>query len=139
VRRLLAGLALAGAACGREAPPPVAEQAVTSGIPVDVQPLADELFELVDRAADYRASHQNRPPAALRELGLDSLTPTIVRRLDVPDSLAFTVRYRRGGDEVSACSAGQEILEQASLHDGRFAVRCDTPAGLTTFEVARTP
>ncbi|HEX5633865.1 MAG TPA: hypothetical protein VFX50_11590 [Gemmatimonadales bacterium] len=135
MRRLLLLAALA--ACGRPAPPPVEEQA-SRDVPADVQPLADELFELVDRAAEYRGSHRGRPATALRELGVDSLTPTLVRELDEAVPLGFTVRLRRGGDDVSACSGGEEILEQASLHEGRFTVRCDTPAGLRTFEVSRS-
>ena len=43
--------------------------------------LGREVFELVDRAIDYRGSHRGRPAATFRQMGVDSLTPTTVRRL----------------------------------------------------------
>ena len=34
----------------------------------------------MDRAVDYRGSHQGRPAASFRQMGVDSLTPATVRR-----------------------------------------------------------
>jgi hypothetical protein len=131
---------IGAAACEKKAAPlPVAEGVPTSGAPTDVQQLAGELFELIDRVADYRASHEGRPPRSFRQLGVDSLTPNTVRRLAVQGrAFTITVVYRRAGDrQILACSAGEDALEQAALNEGRFSVSCDTRSGLEAFEVVR--
>ena len=72
-----AGMLLA-LACGKPAPPPpVAEGATRVGVPAEATALGNELFELIDRAVEYRGARMGRPPESLRDLGLDSLTPTI--------------------------------------------------------------
>ncbi len=102
--------------------------------------LGGEIFELVDRAADYRASHRGRPPVSLRQLGVDSLTPETLRAI-AADSAHFTVSvgYRRpAGRALQQCSGTDVVLEEASLNGGRFHLSCVTSAGSTgTFEVAR--
>ena len=58
-----------------------------------------EVFELVDRAVDYRGSHQGRPAASFRQMGIDSLTPTTVRRLvNLAREPVITVAFRRTDD-----------------------------------------
>ena len=127
--------------CGKkETPrPPVAEGVPTGGAPADAQQLGTELFELIDRVAGYRSSHDGKPPKTLRQLGVDSLTPASVRRLAVQGrTFTVTIAYRKsGGRAVQDCSAGEDALEQAALNDGRFAVSCNTPAGPQGFEVVR--
>lgn len=127
--------------CGKkeEPKPPVAEGVPAGGAPSDAQQLGTEMFELIDRIADYRSSHEGRPPKTLRQLGVDSLTPATIRRLAVQGrTFTVTVAYRRAeGRAVQACSAGEDALEQAALNEGRFAVSCDTPSGPQGFEVVR--
>ena len=140
-RRVAGALLLAMiAGCDKKpVPVPVAEGVPAGGAPADAQQLATELFDLIDRIADYRGSHEGRPPRSLRQLGVDSLTPNTVRRLTVQGrTFQVTVAYRRkDGREVSACSAGEDALEQAALNDGRFAVSCETRQGLQGLEVVR--
>lgn len=140
-RRVAGALLLAMiAGCDKKATPmPVAEGVPTGGAPADAQQLGTELFDLIDRVADYRSSHEGRPPRTLRQLGVDSLTPTTVRRLTVQGrTFQVTVAYRRkDGREVGSCSAGEDALEQAALNEGRFAVSCETRQGLQGLEVVR--
>lgn len=109
------------------------------GAPADAQQLGTEMFELIDRVADYRSSHEGKPPRNLRQLGVDSLTPNTVRRLAIQGrTFTVTVVYRRPENRaVLSCSAGEDALEQAALSEGRFAVSCETPAGPQGFEVVR--
>lgn len=141
--RWFAGLlviAMAGGCGKKEVPkPPVSEGVPASGAPVDAQQLGNEMFELIDRVADYRSSHEGRPPRSLRQLGVDSLTPSTIRRLAVQGrTFTITVVYRRPeGRAVQDCSAGEDALEQAALNEGRFAVSCSTPSGPQGFEVVK--
>ena len=127
--------------CGKKEPskPPVSEGIPVSGAPADAQQLGTEMFELIDRVADYRSSHEGRPPKTLRQLGVDSLTPNTIRRLAIQGrTFTVTVLYRRPqGRTVLSCSAGEDALEQAALNEGRFAVSCDTPSGPQGLEVVR--
>jgi len=133
-------IAIAGGCGKKEEPkPPVSEGVPVSGAPVDAQQLGSEMFELIDRIADYRSSHEGRPPKSLRQLGVDSLTPNTIRRLAIQGrTFRVTVVYRRPeGRAVQSCSAGEDALEQAALNEGRFAVSCDTPSGPEGFEVVK--
>jgi hypothetical protein len=130
------GLALtfAIAGCGGEkdtAPPP---RAAASDLPTDRQDaegLAREVFELVDRAVDYRGSHRGRPAKSLRQMGIDSLTPATARLLvNVGLDPVVTVHYRRvAGREITSCRGDSQILEEASLNGGRFTLMCTTRSG----------
>ena len=133
-------IAIAGGCGKKEEPkPPVSEGVPVSGAPADAQQLGTEMFELIDRIADYRSSHEGQPPKSLRQLGVDSLTASTVRRLAVQGrTFTVTVVYRRPeGRVVQNCSAGEDALEQAALNEGRFAVSCDTPSGPQGFEVVK--
>ena len=133
-------IAIAGGCGKKEEPkPPVSEGVPVSGAPADAQQLGSEMFELIDRIADYRSSHEGKPPRSLRQLGVDSLTANTVRRLAVQGrTFTVTVVYRRPeGRVVQNCSAGEDALEQAALNEGRFAVSCDTPSGPQGFEVVK--
>lgn len=127
--------------CSKKEPPkpPVSEGVPAAGAPADVQQLGTEMFELIDRVADYRSSHEGKPPKTLRQLGVDSLTANTIRRLAIQGrTFTVTVVYRRPeGRTVQSCSAGEDALEQAALNEGRFAVSCDTPSGPQGFEVVR--
>jgi hypothetical protein len=96
--------------------------------------LGRELFELVDRAADYKGSHRGKPPRSLKQMGLDSLAGPVVRRITtVSDSSVVTVAYRQPrGRTVASCEANARILEEAALNEGRFTLVCTTPSGAIT-------
>ena len=96
--------------------------------------LGREIFELVDRAADYKGSHRGKPPRSFKQMGLDSLAGPVVRRITtVSDSSVVTVAYRQPrGRTVASCEANARILEEAALNEGRFTLVCTTPSGAIT-------
>src|SRR5215207_2697200 len=62
----------------------------------DAQVLGREIFELVDRAIDYRGSHRGRPAVSLRQMGVESLTTTTIRRMvNVQREPVITVAFRQ--------------------------------------------
>ena len=97
----------------------------------DQRVLGRELFEVIDRAADYHSSHRGRYPASVAQMGLDSLTRTTVRRLSGGTGpLSVTVAFRRpAGHALASCSGGADALEGAALSTGSFAATCITPEG----------
>ena len=97
----------------------------------EAETLGREIFELVDRAIDYRGSHQGRPAATFRQMGIDSLTPTTVRRLvNLAREPVVTVAFRRAdGREVVSCRGDGQILEEATLNGGRITLMCTTGSG----------
>ena len=133
-RLLTLGLACAAAGCGPEtnARPRVADDG--SHLPPDqrdAQALALEIFDLVDRAVAYRASHQGRPATTLRQMGIESLTTNTVRRiLNVQREPVVTVAYRRPDQrEILSCRGDSQILVEASLNGGRFTLMCTARSG----------
>src|SRR5918995_6635358 len=74
--------------------PPLASQ--LSPEERDAHALGREIFELVDRAIDYRGSHRGRPAVSLRQMGAESLTATTVRRVvNVQREPVITVAFRQ--------------------------------------------
>jgi hypothetical protein len=134
---VLAVLALAagGAGCGgKSAVPARADDESETSLPSDqrdAETLGHEVFELVDRAIDYRGSHQGRPAASFRQMGIDSLTPGTVRRLvNLAREPVVTVAFRRTDNrEILSCRGDGQILEEASLNGGRFTVMCTAASG----------
>jgi hypothetical protein len=96
----------------------------------DAQMLGREIFELVDRAVDYRGSHRGRPAVTLRQMGVESLTANTVRRMvNLQREPVITVAFRRpGGREIISCRGTSQILEEASLN-GRFTLMCTARSG----------
>ena len=96
----------------------------------DVQALGREVFDLVDRAVDYRGSHRGRPAVTLRQMGVESLTATTVRRMvNLQREPVITVAFRQGaGREIISCRGTSQILEEASLN-GRFTLMCTGSSG----------
>jgi hypothetical protein len=96
----------------------------------DVQTLGREIFELVDRAMDYRGSHQGRPAATLKQMGVESLTSTTIRRVvNVQREPVVTVLFRQtAGREILSCRGDSQILEDASLN-GRYTLMCTASSG----------
>ena len=104
----------------------------------DAALLGREIFELVDRAADYKGSHRGKPPRSLKQMGLDSLAGPVVRRITtVSDSSVIMVAYRQPrGRTVASCEANARILEEAALNEGKFTLVCTTPSGaIAKYEV----
>jgi hypothetical protein len=96
----------------------------------DAHLLGREIFDLVDRAIDYRGSHRGRPGANLTQMGIESLTTQTVRRLvNVQREPLVTVAFRqRAGREIVSCRGDSQVLEQAALH-GRFTIMCTSNSG----------
>jgi hypothetical protein len=96
----------------------------------DAQMLGREIFELVDRAVDYRGSHRGRPAVTLRQMGVESLTANTVRRMvNLQREPVITVAFRRAaGREIVSCRGTSQILEEASLN-GRFTLMCTARSG----------
>ena len=131
---LTLGLACGASGCGpgTDARPRVAGEG--SRLPPDQQDaraLGLEIFDLVDRAMAYRASHQGRPATTLRQMGIESLTTTTVRRiLNVQREPVVTVAYRRPDQrEIVSCRGDSQILVEASLNGGRFTLMCTASSG----------
>ena len=96
----------------------------------DVQTLGREVFELVDRAIDYRGSHRGRPAANLRQMGVESLTATTIRRvINLQREPVVTVSFRQtAGREIISCRGDSQILEDASVN-GRYTLMCTGSSG----------
>ena len=97
----------------------------------DAETLGREVFDLVDRAIDYRGSHRGRPAASFRQMGIDTLTPSTVRRLvTIEREPVVTVAFRRTDNrEITSCRGDGQILEEATLNGGRFTLMCTTSSG----------
>lgn len=122
------------AACGGEDGPRDAAQQPKSNLPadrLDAEALGREVLELVDRAVDYRGSHRGRPASSLRQMGVDSLTPTTARHLlNVNREPVVTVQFRRvDGRQITSCRGDSQILEEASINAGRFTLMCTSRSG----------
>ena len=96
----------------------------------DVQTLGREVFDLVDRAVDYRGSHRGRPAATLKQMGVESLTTNTVRRMvNLQREPVITVSFRQhSGREIVSCRGTSQILEEASLN-GRYTLMCTASSG----------
>jgi hypothetical protein len=129
-RVLLTTLALAGCSGSGSSSsrPPLSSQLTPEQR--DVQALGREIFDLVDRAVDYRGSHRGRPAASLRQMGVESLTTTTVRRIvNLQREPVVTVSFRQtAGREVISCRGTSQILEEASLN-GRYTLMCTGSSG----------
>jgi hypothetical protein len=130
---LAAGLAACSGSASSRSKAPSATSALDSLPPNrrDAALLGQEVFSLVDQAADYQGSHRGRPPETLRQMGVESLAPVFVRRIRVvSDSAVVTVAFRKPrGRTVESCEGNAEILEQATLRGGTFDILCTTPSG----------
>jgi hypothetical protein len=111
---------------------PAAEESEQPPEQRDAELLGREIFELVDRAIDYRGSHRGRPASSLRQMGVDSLTPSTARYLvSLEREPLITVSYRKlSGREITSCRGDSHILEEASLNGGRFTVMCTNRSGV---------
>ena len=132
--RCLLAIVLLVAACGGEKKVSGEEQEPRVSLPpdqADAEALGREVLELVDRAIDYRGSHRGRPAGSLRQLGIDSLTPTTARHLiNVAREPVVTVSFRKTeGHEITSCRGDGHILEESSINAGRFTLMCTSRSG----------
>ncbi len=130
--RLFLLLMLVGCSKG-ETDRPVAVQP-KSNLPADqrdAEVLGREVFELVDRAVDYRGSHKGRPAASFRQMGIDTLTSLTVRRLvNLEREPLITVAFRKTDTrEIVSCRGDSQILEESAINGGRFTLMCTTRSG----------
>ena len=97
----------------------------------DAELLGREVFDLVDRAIDYRGSHRGRPASTFRQMGIDTLTTSTVRRLvNLEREPVVTVAFRRTETrEITSCRGDSQILEEATLNAGSFTLMCTTSSG----------
>jgi hypothetical protein len=122
------------AACGGDENRSGAQQEPKVALPpdqADAETLGREVLELVDRAVDYRGSHRGRPAASLRQLGVDSLTPTTARTLiNVNREPVVTVTFRKTDDRaITSCRGDSHILEESSINAGRYTLMCTSRTG----------
>ncbi|MGH7499263.1 MAG: hypothetical protein ACREL3_10485 [Gemmatimonadales bacterium] len=136
MRRSAAGLVvlLMLAGCGEDEAGRPAAREPKSDLPADqrdAETLGGEVFELVDRAVDYRGSHRGRPAGSFRQMGIDSLTGITVRRLiNVGLEPLITVEFRKTDTrEVTSCRGDSQILEEAAINGGRYTLMCTTRSG----------
>ena len=125
-------LMLAG--CGEDEASHPAAREPKSALPPDqrdAEALGREVFELVDRAVDYRGSHRGRPAVSLRQMGIDSLTGITARRMvNVGLEPLITVEFRKSESrEVTSCRGDSQILEEAAINGGRYTLMCSTRSG----------
>jgi hypothetical protein len=131
---LTLGLACAAVGCGPGANANPRDKDDGSHLPPDQQDARElglEIFDLVDRAVAYRASHQGRPATTLRQMGIESLTTNTVRRiLNVQREPVVTVAFRRPEQrQIISCRGDSQILVEASVNGGRFTLMCSARSG----------
>ena len=86
--------------------------------------LGRDVFKLLDQLAAYAAANQRKYPASLRLAGIDSLTPTLARRIDtrVSPPMAFAMFRNPLGHLLTSCRGTTDLLEESALNEGRFTV-----------------
>jgi len=113
--------AVAGGVAGSKAPIP--DQ--------DAEHLGRDLFDVMDAVLSYKASHQGRLPQTLRQVGVDSLTRSTIRRLavDAGTPVVTSIFRNTEGHQLSSCRGTSDIQEEASLNERIFSVDCATVGG----------
>ena len=114
---------LAGSACASgEAKQEAARQDQAAA---EADALGREIFDLIDRTVAYQSSHRGRLPRRLRDVGIDSLTSTTMRWLEVRGrSPRITVGYRRTANHaLRLCSGSEQVLEEYALA-GSYEIAC---------------
>jgi hypothetical protein len=125
--------------CGGKEAREEAEQGEQAG--AEAEMLGQEVLDIVDRTMAYQSSHSGRLPRRLRDVGIDSLTPTTMRWLRIRrGSPHITVAYRRSaGHILISCSGSDAILEDLAL-TGSFELDCTDGGGAQSrFSTIKTP
>jgi hypothetical protein len=131
-------LLLAG--CNREKEPAAAPR-VEKSPAAEAAVLGGEIFDVIDQVMSFRSAHGGQWPRTLREVGVDSLTRSTIRRLSFPggDPVVTALFRSAQGRQVAACRGGSGIQEEASLNGGVFTVSCSlTGGGVSDFKVQGT-
>jgi len=123
--------------CGRGESPDAAAR--TGARPADdAALLGAEIFDVVDHVMSFRSAHFGHWPQTLREVGVDSLTRSTIRRYRLQDGTPVVTAVFRSqeGHQVAACRGSSDIQEEASLNSGAFTVACTlTGGGESDFKV----
>jgi hypothetical protein len=131
-RRVILAVVLAVAGCQADSSRsrPSSSDSQLSPDQRDADVLGREIFDLVDRAVDYRGSHRGRPAVNLKQMGVESLTNTTLRRVvNVQRDPMVTASFRqRAGHQIVSCRGDSQILEDASLN-GRYTLMCTSSSG----------
>jgi hypothetical protein len=88
--------------------------------------LGRDVFAAMDAVLSYRSAHQGRMPVSLRQVGVDSLSRLIIRRLSARGSVPMVTAVFRSldGRQLASCRGTSEVQEEASLNGGTFTVSC---------------
>ncbi|TFG48220.1 MAG: hypothetical protein E4H38_06830 [Gemmatimonadales bacterium] len=137
----LAALLLSLTACGGGEKPSAAKRPEAAGGSDQAQneatQLGAEITNVLDRVMAYAVARSGRAPATIAEVGLDSLTPKIVRRVSRQGrDILISVAFRRpAGRAVSECHGTNRVLEELSLM-GHYELTCTVAGGGTrTFTI----
>jgi len=139
---LLLVLGLAAAGCHKKDKPSKSKPKPVDPVQAEADVLGRELFDIVDRVMAYKSAHSGKLPISLRQAGIDSLTPTVIRRYDrLGAQPLVTIVYRRvEGRVVRSCQGTDDLQEDASLHEGAFTVTCRVAdGGSRNFIVGKPP
>jgi hypothetical protein len=139
----LAALLLSPAACGEKPRPPAQEGAAVPAVEgadqaqSEATQLGRDMTNVLDRVLAYASARGGRAPESVAEVGLDSLTPKLVRRVSRQGrDIAVTVGFRNpNGRVVLSCQGTNRVLEDLTLL-GHFELPCAVADGGTrTFTV----
>lgn len=126
----------AGSSTAAAAPPADADaSSVPAATPAqttqEATQLGREVFELIDKTMGYYSAHFGEFPRNVNAIGVDSLTPTTVRRLAVHGKVpTITAAFRHPtGHAVTACSGTNKVLEDSMLNGGPYTVDCTLADG----------
>jgi len=137
----LAALLLSLTACGGGEKPSAAKQPDAAGGSDQAQneatQLGAEITNVLDRVLAYASARSGRAPETIAEVGLDSLTPKIVRRVSRQGrDILITAAFRRpAGRAVWECHGTNRLLEELSLM-GHYELACSVAGGgIRTFTI----
>jgi hypothetical protein len=137
----VAALLLSLTACGGGEKPSAAKKPDAAGVTDQAQneatQLGAEITNVLDRVLAYASARSGRAPATIAEVGLDSLTPKIVRRVSRQGrDILVTVAFRRpSGRAVLECHGTNRLLEDQSIM-GHYELTCTVAGGgIRTFTI----
>jgi len=137
----LAALLLAPAACGGGDKPGAAQRTEAASGQDQAQneatQLGAEITNVLDRVLAYASARSGKAPATIAEVGMDSLTPKVVRRVSRQGlDILVTAAFRRpAGRAVTECHGTNRALEELSLM-GHYELTCSVAGGgIRTFTI----
>ena len=137
----LAALLLSLNACGGDAKPRPDAAPASTGSPSQAEDeaaqLGAEIISVLDRVLAYASARSGQAPATIAEVGLDSLTPKVVRRVSRQGrELVVTTAFRRpAGRAVTECRGSNRVFEDLSIL-GHYELVCTVASGGTrTFTI----